>query len=604
MKNNISSFVSRYANAIFFSLALLTMTYIFTKLNCDFTYIISKKEVSSSGKLFHSLRHLFDAIILLIPFVLLPQRWKWLEWIVIILVGIWCFLQELYFPYYFDLMPFSSFFLFQNVDLSLIDSARSAFRWHHLRIPAAIALLFIVYFILTKFVAHKSQQSKRHSLITAVALCFLAILFKLYTDISIYKSDNDYNGKMTFAEYMAEHYTVVQVTGYHYYSAHGFITYAVFSIIQTFRQHIPITDNEKKQVNNFLSQQPQYNDNTYSAEKENIILIIVESLNGWVLNFTLEGKEITPTLNSLFNDSATISCRHMIPQVKNGRSSDGQFMYNTGLLPLVSQPVAMSYPHNDYPSLAKALPYHNSVVVCCDKSPYWNIGKMMECYGYKEFHGKDEIHDEINSNGSRIDKALFENASHVIDSLKSPFIAEVITMGMHSGYDNLVFEPTWISRSGKYTSQVRNYLETCAEFDLRLNYFLEHLKESGKYDNSLIVIASDHNDYVDQSPYGRPSIDKDGEECVLLIVGAKLGKKIDSLIGQIDVYPTVLDLMGANNYQWKGLGQSIFRAPIQSVATSPNEVTGHSNLEDRQKQAWDVSRIMVTKHWFKGNSAF
>ena len=200
-----------------------------------------------------------------------------------------------------------------------------------------------------------------------------------------------------------------------------------------------------------------------------------------------------------------------------------------------------------------------------------------------------------------IDKALFENASRVISKLKSPFMAEVITMGMHSGYDNLVFEPTWISQTGLYTTQVRNYLETCAEFDHQLNLFLERLKQDGKYDNSLIVIISDHNDYVDQAPQGRPSIDKDGNECVFLIVGAKKGMKITGPVGQIDIYPTILDLIGCNDYHWKGLGQSILRTEVQSVAVSPTEVIGHSNLEDRQKQAWDISRIMITKHWFKNS---
>lgn len=601
MKHSLTSFISRYANTIFCILALLTLTYIFTKTNCDFFYITSHKEISSSGILFHTLRHLADAFILLIPFVLLPQRWKWLEWIVIVFAGIWCFIQELYFPYYFDLMPFSSFCLFQNIDTALIDSAKSAFRWHHLKIPATITLLFIAYLILRKYSTKKNKTTSRYSLVTAAVLLMVSVCIKLYTDIIVYKNDNDFNGKMTFAEYMAEHYTVVQVTGHHYYSAHGFITYTLFSAVQSIRQHIPITDTEIKNVENFLSQQLHYNDNSYSAGKENVILIIVESLNGWVIDLTLDGKEITPTLNALFADSSNIATCNVITQVKNGRSSDGQFMYNTGLLPLVTQPVAMSYPYNDYPSLVKALPNHASSVICCDKSPYWNIGKMMECYGYKEFHGKDEIHDIINSNGSRIDKALFENANRVIDNLKTPFIAEVITMGMHSGYDNLVLEPTWISQSGEYTTQVRNYLETCAEFDHQLNLFLERLKQSSKYDNSLIVIASDHHELVDLAPQGRQSIDPEGNHCVFIVIGAKQGMKIDEPIGQIDLFPSLLDLVGANDYKWKGLGQSIFRTKIQSVATSPAQVTGHSNLENQQKQAWDISRIMITKHWFQNH---
>jgi phosphoglycerol transferase MdoB-like AlkP superfamily enzyme len=597
--SNAKSFISKYPNAIFFALALITLTYIFTKTDVDFTSILYHKKIGFSSIISHGLCHVFDALILLIPFVLLPQRFKWLEWIVIVLAGVWCFIQELYFPYYFDLMPFSSFVLVQNIDSTLIDSAKSAFRWRHLMIPIAITLLFIAYFVLRKFADKKSTQPFRRSLINAAIVLLVAVCAKFYTDVSIYNNDDDYNRKMTFAEYMAKHYTVIQVTDYHYYSTHGFITYAFSCMARTIKQCIPITSAEKRQVESFLSRQPRYTDNTYSAGKDNLILIIVESLNSWVVNLTLDGKEITPTLNALFNDSTTIATSNMIAQAKNGRSSDGQFMYNTGLLPLMSQPVAMSYAYDDYPALAKALPHHVSTVVCCDKPKYWNIGEMMECYGYKTFHGNDEIQDTLSSNGYYIDKALFENATRVINNLKSPFIAEVITMGMHCGYDNLAFKPTWISQSDKYTPQVRNYLEKCAEFDAQLKLFLERLKQSGKYDNSLIVIASDHHEFVDHSPQGRPSIDPEGNRCVMMIIGAKQSMKIDGPIGQVDIYPTILDLMGANHYQWKGLGNSLLRTPVHSVATSPTEAKGQSPLVQRQKQAWDISRIMVTKHWFK-----
>ena len=35
--------------------------------------------------------------------------------------------------------------------------------------------------------------------------------------------------------------------------------------------------------------------------------------------------------------------------------------------------------------------------------------------------------------------------------------------------------------------------------------------------------------------------------------------------GQIDVYPTLLDVMGCNEYGWKGLGYSLFRTPVESA---------------------------------------
>ena len=89
---------------------------------------------------------------------------------------------------------------------------------------------------------------------------------------------------------------------------------------------------------------------------------------------------------------------------------------------------------------------------------------------------------------------------------------------------------------------MRNYLEATALFDHELGLLLERLKEMGVYDNTLVVIASDHNDYMDDNPRGRPSIDPDGDDCLLLVVNA--GAQVEGLIGHIDVFPTILDLMG------------------------------------------------------------
>ena len=107
--------------------------------------------------------------------------------------------------------------------------------------------------------------------------------------------------------------------------------------------------------------------------------------------------------------------------------------------------------------------------------------------------------------------------------------------------------------------------------------FLERLKQSDIYDNSIIVVASDHSEPVDDDSRGRPSISKNGNECVFIVINAAKGKFIQGPIGQIDVYPTVLDVIGLNSYRWKGLGHSLLRYDIHSVAESNDETTGEEN---------------------------
>ena len=36
-------------------------------------------------------------------------------------------------------------------------------------------------------------------------------------------------------------------------------------------------------------------------------------------------------------------------------------------------------------------------------------------------------------------------------------------------------------------------------------------------------------------------------------------------MGQIDIYPTLLDAMGLNDYSWRGMGHSILQYPVSSA---------------------------------------
>jgi len=65
------------------------------------------------------------------------------------------------------------------------------------------------------------------------------------------------------------------------------------------------------------------------------------------------------------------------------------------------------------------------------------------------------------------------------------------------------------------------------------------------------------------------------------------------------VYPTLLDVMGGNAYGWKGMGNSLLRDNVKSVAVNPHDVKGDRNdaLVPRQKLSWDIADIMIKRHY-------
>ena len=73
----------------------------------------------------------------------------------------------------------------------------------------------------------------------------------------------------------------------------------------------------------------------------------------------------------------------------------------------------------------------------------------------------------------------------------------------------------------------------------------------------------------------------------MIILNAPCTLSYQEKLGQIDVYPTLLDIMGANHYVWKGLGQSIFRKK--------------ENKPTNLGEMWDISSLLITKKYFSYN---
>ena len=66
---------------------------------------------------------------------------------------------------------------------------------------------------------------------------------------------------------------------------------------------------------------------------QNVIVILVESYMSFTVDLKVGGEEVTPFLNSLARDSSIYYNGHMRPDITCGESSDGQFIYMTGMLP-------------------------------------------------------------------------------------------------------------------------------------------------------------------------------------------------------------------------------------------------------------------------------
>ncbi len=134
---------------------------------------------------------------------------------------------------------------------------------------------------------------------------------------------------------------------------------------------------------------------------------------------------------------------------------------------------------------------------------------------------------------------------------------------MHSPYNEPSVDLTPledIAYTPDIDTRAINYLRAVRCFDNNLKRLIDYLKCSGLYDDTVIAIVGDHNAF---DVYLPEELRSDFTSLLILNSGVTLNH--DSPIGQIDIYPSLLDVMQSPGYAvraespaYRGLGRSIF----------------------------------------------
>ena len=289
---------------------------------------------------------------------------------------------------------------------------------------------------------------------------------------------------------------------------------------------------------------------------KNLILIIVESYLSITSDILVDGKEVTPFLNSLKHDSTIYYNGQVTPNITIGESSDGQFLYMTGILPLRSEVTVTKAKYAELPGLPKVLKQEGiikeSQMIIPTLPSMWEQEDMCKKYGFDHLYSSADY-----QNGHfwyLSDQQIFEYALEKNKSCQKPFLSVILTMTMHQPYSEPK-DSTFIVKDHSLTEKYRNYLSTCHYTDKQIKWYFEQLKNTGLYDNSIIIIVADH--------HAHPSLfDMNEEDLSISIPLYIVNGNVNNLSGwqgkcnQLDVYTTLLDIVGTLS-AWKGFGHTL-----------------------------------------------
>ena len=547
-----------------------------------------------------------DALIVALTAMLCRGRYRLLS-----LAGLWAmalflWANTMYFRYWGDIPAFSLIADSASYNSFVIAAMGRLLRPQDLiflLMPAAASWLY-----------RRLHVSSLPRLSTRVTLFSLAAYLVIFLLAQLRLSIADWRLAIQTNPDAADSFAQVNTIRFHSHARHiddlnawGLTPYTLVQIWNLFADgRITLTDDQRRDIARFISQAPpRYtaNDSIFARNaSHNVILLVVESLNSWVIDRQYGGQQATPTLNALLRTPGTIFCPDMLTQVKDGGSSDGQMMYNTGLLPVADGAAAMLYAgENTFHSLASQLGRRTAAELIVEDGATWNHRATSRAYGYSSLTECEtlERRGQLTFSTSS-DMTLMRQAATMLDTLPQPFFLQLVTLSMHYPfvhYDDRPYDRNapWVDALTDIPSSERDYIGRCVDFDNALAYLVDTLRRLHIYDNTLLIIVSDHSQEV-----GTPGLDTP-RTGVLAILNSGITQRLTHPIGQIDVFPTILDVTGAApSARWRGLGSSALD-PALTGATAPDGTTLGTltpAAATRQRQAWQISDLILRGNYF------
>ncbi|WP_394237325.1 LTA synthase family protein [Niallia oryzisoli] len=368
----------------------------------------------------------------------------------------------------------------------------------------------------------------------------------------------------------------------------GAYNYTIYDIIQNSRSSaqriladssdIAVAENYTSA--NYTSPNPDY---FGAAQGMNVIYISLESFQNFLIDYKLNGEEVTPFLNSLTRNPNTLYFKNFFHQTAQGKTSDAEFLMENSLYPLPQGAVFTTKAQNMYqalPAILKDKGYYSAVFHGNSKT-FWNREEMYKSFGYDMFYDSEYYNMTEGNvlNYGLEDKPFFKETIPYLTSLPQPFYTKLITLSNHFPYP-LDKEDQSIPPAETGDKTVDGYFQTARYLDEALKLFFDDLKATGLDKNTMVVMYGDH---YGNSENRKPAMSKvigkeidDFEQAQLqrvpLIIYAPglKGFVSETYGGQIDVRPTVLHLLGIDTEHQVSFGADLLSKQRDEIVAFRN----------------------------------
>lgn len=311
---------------------------------------------------------------------------------------------------------------------------------------------------------------------------------------------------------------------------------------------------------NYVKPNPEY---TGVAKGKNVLIIHLESFQQFLIGYKWKGKEVTPNLNKIYHQKDTISFDNFFNQVGQGKTSDAEMMLENSLYGLQSGSAMSTYGTSNTFESAPAILHqeagYTTAVMHGGAGSFWNRNNAYKSSGYQYFMPLSFYQNKPSyyiGYGLK-DKIFFDQSIKYIERLPQPFYLKMITVTNHYPYD-LDKKNQTIDKTNTGDETVDGYVQTAHYLDQAIGELMRWMKKTGLDKNTLVVLYGDHygisgNHHKASAELLKKKSFNDFDNLQFQRVplmfhmkGLKGGIN-HTYGGEIDVLPTLLNLLGVND---------------------------------------------------------
>ena len=413
-------------------------------------------------------------------------------------------------------------------------------------------LILVLIMLITKYIRIEKKEKNARKMIlykSIVGVVGLIIFFNVSLKYVEKGKDKTYNKDMQIKE--------ATIFGYHVFDINNSINRVNNTKYKNYKDMIKNYDQLKGEY------QEKYGQEKYSFEgilkDKNIIIIQLESVQEFVINKEINGRQITPNLNKFLNENIEFTNMHM---QSYSTTADSEHSTITSIYPMENGMSFSKYYTNTYDDIFKIFHYENYYTSYMHGNDFnfWNRGNVYKRLEVDDLALKDKFEDTEYINGFLSDELLYTHGLERIKQYQVPYLSFIVSASSHTPYEleGLQDRSKVSIDVGKYKdTYFGNYLEAVNYADYAFGIFIDGLKETGAYDNTAILIFGDHNGlnmYNDEMLEFLESTNPELTDveiklnytnvvCGLKIPGISY-MKIEKPVSKLDIKPTLTYLCG------------------------------------------------------------